>query len=220
MKNPAKFLVGGAAAVAMLAGVASARMLAEPYVVINAGAAFPPDQEISGNFGDDTAGNLTGFGGEFAFDPGFFGSVVLGSKGRGFGLELEGFYNAVNFDTNVAFDDDVERFFGGDGSVYGGLVNLVYTFSDSYDDRWRPRVGAGVGYSRITFDLDNAFKDSDGAIAYQGFAGVGYALNERTEIQTNVRYLGFSNVDFNDNDFAADAQLDEIVGTIGVVFRW
>ena len=199
---------------------AGAQVLADPYVSVNVGVTFPPDQDIDGSFGDDTLPIFDRFGGEIEFDSGFLGTVVVGSKRTGLGVELEGFYQALNLgDVALNFDTQADRIFVGDGSVFGGLVNLVYAFGDD-NNRWLPRLGAGVGYSHITFDIDEAFDDGDSALAYQVFAGLGYAINERLDLQTIVRYLGMSNVTLNDSDFDTDAQFDTFAATVGFSWRW
>lgn len=191
----------------------------QTYFGVHVGGAFPPDQEIEGTFGEDTAPDFAALQGEAQFDPGFFGSVAVGGRhSSGFGAELEGFYHALNPDLiGLDFDPGTEEFFVGDGSLFGGMVNVTYTFTPP-QSRWRPRIGGGVGYARVTFDIDNAFDDSDGALAYQGFVGLGYALTDNLEVQLNGRYLGLSNVDFDDNDFFVGAQFDTLAATIGLVW--
>lgn len=221
-----KRLIASAAALA----VASAGpALAESYWSVNVGAAFPPDQEIDGTFTDGALNEIP-YAGEARFDPGFFGSLAWGHvfaprNRSGFGVEIEGFYNALNpenftfggidFDPNVP---DEEEFFVGGASMFGGLVNGVYHIRS--DSPLSARIGGGVGYGRISYDIDNAFEDGDGALVYQGFVGVGYAMTDNLELQLNGRYLGASDAEFEDGDFYTEAQFDTLAATIGLVWRY
>lgn len=216
-------MMKSSACLAAIFSAAAAPAAAQPlasgtYWGIHVGAAFPPDQTIEGTFGESTAPDFATFTGEAEFNTGFHGSVVFGVQRGALSLELEGFYQALNPNRfGVDFDPDPDEFFVGDGSVFGGMANIVYTINTN--SRWHPRIGGGVGYGRITFDIDNAFDDSDGGLAYQGFVGVGYQLSEQLEIQVNGRYLGLSNVDFDDSRFATNAQFDSLAATVGLVWR-
>lgn len=56
----------------------------------------------------------------------------------------------------------------------------------------RPYVGAGVGYARTSAHVrheDVSFKGKDDGFAYQGIAGVNYALCEKTDLGLEYRYF-------------------------------
>lgn len=198
------------------------------YFTVNVGAAFPPDQDLDGVFLDDVGGVETPFASETEFDPSFFGSIVWGhrfspSNVSGFGVEIEGFYHALNpegfafggldLDPNV---NDAEEFFAGNASAFGGMVNGVYHLRS--DSPWSARLGGGVGYARVSYDIDNAFDEGDGGLVYQGFAGLEYAFSESFAMNVTGRYLGLSDTEIRDDSFRADAQLNSIVATVG--FSW
>lgn len=217
-------------ALAALAFALCSPASAESYWMINAGASFPPDQDLNGNFTDDGGVTFTPFAGEAEFDPGFFGSLGWGHafapiNQSGFGVEVEGFYQALNpegfsfggldLDPNV---DDDEEFFAGNASLFGGFVNGVYHIRS--DSPFRAKIGGGVGYARFAYDIDNAFDDGDGALVYQGFVGVGYALSENLEANLTGRYFGASDTEFDNEDFFAESQFDTIVTTVGLTWHY
>lgn len=56
-------------------------------------------------------------------------------------------------------------------------MNGVYHFHNNIP--LSARLGVGVGYVRVSYDIDNAFDEGDGALVYQGFAVIEYAFIER-----------------------------------------
>lgn len=229
MRKFAAFGVAGLAAAAASAGSALAQSdYGRTYWAVNVGASFPPDQDLEGDFSDAAVPGPIAFGGEIEFDPGFFGSLAWGYNfapidRSGFGLEVEGFYQALNpesfsfggldLDPNV---DDEEEFFGGDASIFGGFVNAFYHLRGA--SPWTAKLGGGVGYGRVAYDVDNAFDEGDGAFVYQGIVGAGYRLSERWELQATGRYFGASDTEFDDDNFDGDAQFDTFVATVGFTF--
>lgn len=220
-----------AAAVALLAASpALAQSEGRSYWTVNAGVSFPPNQDLEGDFTDDGTSIVAPFAGEVEFDPGFFGSIAWGHafaplNRSGFGVELEGFYQALNpegftfggldLDPNV---NDTEEFFAGNASLFGGLVNGVYHLRG--DSPLRAKVGGGVGYGRLAYDIDNAFDDGDGVLVYQGFVGVGYALSSNLEANVTGRYFGASDTEFEDDEFFAESQFDTFITTAGLTFYY
>ncbi|MGE0408492.1 MAG: outer membrane protein [Amphiplicatus sp.] len=221
-------LLGAIAAAAAAASPAFAQQN-DSYWSVNLGAAFPPDQNLGGDFTDD-GGTTSSFSGEVEFDPGFFGSVVWGKtfapiNRSGLGVEVEGFYQALNpdnftfggldLDPNVT---DEEEFFAGNASIFGGLVNGVYHVRS--DSPWSAKVGGGVGYGRLSYDIEEAFDDGDGVLVYQAFAGLGYQLAENLEAELTGRYFGASDTEFADDGFFAQSQLDAYVTTVGLTWHY
>lgn len=215
-----------ASLLALAAGPVLAQDGGRTYWTVNLGASFPPDQDLEGAFLDDV--DSIPFSGEVEFDPGFFGSIAWGHRfsdlnRSGFGIEVEGFYNALNpknfsfggidLDPNV---DDEEEFFAGNASIFGGFVNGVYHIRS--DGPWSAKLGGGIGYGRLAYDIDGAFDDGDGVLVYQGFGGVGYALSRSLELNLTGRYFGAFDTEFGDDDFFAESQLDSIVTTVGLTW--
>lgn len=217
------------AAALCLSSPALAQSQSNSYFTVNLGAAFPPDQDLDGLFLDDADVEVP-FATQTQFDPSFFGSVVWGHRFApanvsGFGVEVEGFYHALNpegfsfggidLDPNV---DDEEEFFAGNASAFGGLVNGVYHIRSQ--SPWSARLGGGVGYARVSYDIDEAFDEGDGGLVYQGFVGLEYAFTERVAMNVTGRYFGLSDTEIRNDSFEVDAQLDSIVATVGLTWNY
>ena len=226
--KPIAFAATGLAALAFSLS-AFAQSSPQSYVTVNAGIAFPPDQDLEGLFLDDAEVEAA-FATETEFNSSFFGSVVLGrsfapANRSGFGLEVEGFYHALNpegfsfggidLDPNV---DDAEEFFAGNASAFGGLANVVYHVRN--DSPIGLRVGGGLGYARVSYDIDSAFDEGDGGLVYQAFAGVDYALTDRMGLNLTGRYMGLSDTEIRNDEFRVDAQLDSLIATVGLTWRY
>lgn len=224
--KPIAFAATGLAALAFSVS-AFAQSPSDSYLMVNAGIAFPPDQDLEGLFLDDLE-TETPFASETEFNSSFFGSVVLGRRfapanRSGFGLEVEGFYHALNPEGfsfgGVDIDPDVDEdvaFFAGDASAFGGLANVVYHVRN--DSPIGLRVGGGLGYARVAYDIENAFDEGDGGLVYQAFAGVDYALTDRMGLNLTGRYMGLSDTEIRNDEFRVDAQLDSLIVTAGVTF--
>lgn len=202
----------------------------ERYFSINVGAAFPPDQDLEGAFLDDLDIE-TPFQGEARFDPSFYGSVAWGylfapAGASGFALDVEGFYHAIspeNFtfggidlDPNV---DDAEEFFAGNASAFGGFVNASFKLQGN-NSPFSARAGGGVGYARIAYDIENAFDEGDGGLAYQLFAGVGYDVSQSVTLNLTGRYFGLADTEIRDDRFDVDAQFDSLIATVGLTWAY
>src|SRR5207302_621789 len=82
-------------------------------------------------------------------------------------------------------------------------VPLLFNLKIQYPNRsrWMPYVGGGVGLAAAILDANTAIAPSastflrirgtevDAVLAYQGLAGLGYELNERTELALEYRYF-------------------------------
>ncbi len=120
----------------------------------------------------------------YTFDTGFAANVSLGyGLGNGLRLEIEGDY-ADNHVRGVKYLFPERA--GGHEQQYGGFVNAIYDIDLGLPVT--PYVGAGVGYQQVELDGVNSSVTggivspgaavSRGAFAYQGIAGVSYALDE------------------------------------------
>jgi outer membrane autotransporter protein len=95
--------------------------------------------------------------------------------------------------------------------------------------RWQPYIGAGVGYiEEIDIDLDRSgesersFSD-DGDVAWQAFAGVDYELNERWDLQAEVRYSYLDDVNLDEEGGSgrlSGLDYDPVTFQLGVVYRF
>jgi OOP family OmpA-OmpF porin len=133
-----------------------------------------------------TDSNLSGAGLKFKNEYDW-GWGLLGQVGRSFGplrgeLEL-GWRN-----------NDVEKVNGaksnGDMDSWTLMTNLYYDIRTGTS--WTPYLGVGVGGAMLDADgtLGGArLNDTDTVFAYQGIAGVAYALNDALSIKADYRYL-------------------------------
>jgi outer membrane protein OmpA-like peptidoglycan-associated protein len=86
----------------------------------------------------------------------------------------------------------------GDASSWRSLINVYYDFKT--ETPFTPYLGAGIGAARVSLEANpfgaSRLHDSDSAFAYQGIAGVGYRLNDRTEVFADYRYFATTSLDF------------------------
>ena len=106
---------------------------------------------------------------------------------------------AAEFETGFTLNS-VDKIGGVAVSSYGGkadiyqipmLVNLVYT--PPLQGRIKPFIGAGGGGIATMADMQTPLgnvNDTDFTFGYQGFAGVGWTLSERTEIGVAYKFMG------------------------------
>ena len=82
-----------------------------------------------------------------------------------------------------------------------GFLNLYYDIPTR--KRFRPYLGAGVGYSRVDCSIHGSvsingvtqarsYRDSFNTIGYQGKVGVSYAVSSAIDLFTEAVYRGFT----------------------------
>ena len=94
------------------------------------------------------------------------------------------------------------------------MANILYDFLPA-DAPFRPFVGFGVGLNRVDMAVTGQFSnvgtvtaanpqfqnltinDEDLTFAYQGIAGVAWAMTERLAVDLTYRYLGGADLDFD-----------------------
>jgi opacity protein-like surface antigen len=85
----------------------------------------------------------------------------------------------------------------GDVSVFSGMVSAYYDIVT-----WgpiTPYLGAGVGFGDIEVDITSGGVNrthSDTAFAYQGMAGVRYAVTSAVDVKLGYRYFALLNPNF------------------------
>ena len=149
------------------------------YVGFDAGVLFPDDTDF--DYDDDEV-----FGAE---------------HNNGYDLDLIGGYDfgfvraegelAWKRSGNDEFFDEIGPFEGdGEVDVRSAMVNVL---ADVGTDRWSFYAGGGVGYALVRHEVDfgngDDFKLKDGGFAWQGIAGVRYAVNEIIDIGLKYRYF-------------------------------
>lgn len=168
-------LLGAAAMLAL--GTANAGHHHGWYVGIEGGA----------NWIDDVDGAL--FSGPVSvpftaeFDTGW---AVLGTVGYSFHnnwrLELEGGYRSNGIGGSPS-----------DLNEWSIMANAIYDIPLS--SKWDLSLGAGAGYDHAT--LDGVGNLDDGNFAYQGIAGLSYAIGRQTDLTLTYRYLHISEPEFD-----------------------
>jgi outer membrane protein OmpA-like peptidoglycan-associated protein len=126
-------------------------------------------------------------------------SEVKVSHDPGFGLLINGGYAFGQFRAEGEFGwryNGVDKANGSDGK---GNVQAYDLMANGYYDiktgtAWTPYLGLGLGgadvqNNKIRNSSGNLTKDSDVVFAYQGIAGVSYALNDHLALNADYRYL-------------------------------
>ena len=158
------------------------------YAGAEAGVNFVPKLKF------DTTGNTW----HQKQDPGY---AILGQVGYGFGkIRLEGELGWRQNEINKFSDDFGDHSVDGNISGVSFMGNVYYDFVNS--SKWTPFVGAGIGGIDLNFDNLKAggvpvTNDGDFVFAYQGIAGVSYAVNEQLSIKADYRYLGTVDGNYN-----------------------
>ncbi|MDB5363465.1 MAG: hypothetical protein JWO51_4762, partial [Rhodospirillales bacterium] len=193
-------LLGTAAVLAFSgAGAAQAQVVANPnytygpYVGIAGGGSFLND--ISPNGGGADA--------KSEFDPGY---VALGTVGWGFGngfrAELEGGYRRNDLRSVRNSTNPNGGALGTESVMVNGLYDIDPGMFGVQSYGFMPHVGVGVGWARPRFDHASSYNGNvvsgkDDVLAYQGIAGVSYALAPQIKLDLDYRYFGTQNGNYN-----------------------
>jgi OOP family OmpA-OmpF porin len=119
-------------------------------------------------------------------------SGALGYKWHDWRAELE-----PDFATN----DAKLTGFGGGSTVAALMANIAYDFR--LDSRWTLSAGVGLGGARVSHNIFSTtastsmlfFGGHGTGFAYQGIAGVGYALTRNIEVGAEYRYMNTGDTD-------------------------
>jgi outer membrane protein OmpA-like peptidoglycan-associated protein len=186
MKTRITLLAG--AAFAALISPASAVELRGTYASIEAGASFVDDER----FFQDTIHGSSHF--TYAeYDSGYnTGWAILGSIGYAFSnnirteLEVGYRHNSLDKLTEVTTTNVMPS--GGDLSEFTLMANLVYDLPIT--SNLTLSLGAGAGADRAQLKVDALdFSDEQWRFAWQGLAGLNYAIGDQTQLFINYRYL-------------------------------
>ncbi|EFL90312.1 outer membrane protein [Ahrensia sp. R2A130] len=176
---------------------------------------------------DDTAFNVGGLGIASVsneYDTGYLGVIALGYKyGNNLRAEVEYSYSNFDVDTHTAFDGagGVTPFTS--GQSFGDATGQTVMVSGYYDfdlGRFKPFLGAGIGYGRVEADGYGvtplagalpggvALNDSDSGFAYQATAGLAFEVIDGVTAEVGYRYqsidANLSSVTGAGNDFDFD----------------
>jgi OmpA-OmpF porin, OOP family len=156
-----------------------------------------------GSFLNDISPNGGGADNKSNFDSGYVG---LGSVGWGFGngfrAEVEGGYRRNDVrgvrNSGVAGSGAL----GTETIFVNGLYDIDPGLFGVQSYGFMPHVGVGVGWARPRFDHaasynGNTVSGKDDLLAYQGIAGVSYAVAPQIKVDLDYRYVGTQNGTFN-----------------------
>jgi opacity protein-like surface antigen len=170
--------------------VSAAPVLAKgPYVGLQGGAVFLSDSDVT-QVGTTFSGS---------FDAGYGGSLTGGYNFDMVRLEGELFYKTNSFDEVSAAGASIPA--DGDLSALGLMVNVYYDFKNT--TAFTPFIGVGVGMAKVYIkDLKIGAlpiaDDDDAVFAYQGIAGVGYAINKVLTLDLAYKYTATADASFTD----------------------
>jgi outer membrane protein OmpA-like peptidoglycan-associated protein/opacity protein-like surface antigen len=180
-------LLAGAALLAFCQP-AEAQQLRGTYAAIEAGASWIVDDERFFQDSIFTTGAYTydEYRGDFDRGWALFGSIGYAFENR-IRVELELGYRDNEFEQ--LYDSSSSPIDSGGGlSEFSIMANLLYDIP--LGKRWSVSLGGGVGMDRANLKVDTLdFDDSDWRFAYQGIAGLNYAIGERTQLFLNYRFL-------------------------------
>jgi outer membrane protein OmpA-like peptidoglycan-associated protein len=198
----------------LFASATALSLLATPVVAADEG--FYIGVAGGGNImhGDDINGN--GFNSEVEHDAGFVGTGVIGYKyENGFRNEIELGYRKNDIDTVSNVDGT------GDTEVYSAMVNLLFDL-DITETNIDTYIGGGVGGALIRHDKVGAVQgttvdDSEFTPAFQGIAGISYALSDKADLYMNYQYFHAADPNFQTaNNIKVDADYDSSTVMIGL----
>lgn len=121
------------------------------------------------------------------------GYGVLGQVGYGFGpVRLEGELGFRRNDLSTFSNSDGDLSPNGSIGGISGMANIYYDFNTG--TRFTPYLGGGIGgldlsANHIAAGGVGVSDDSRLAFAYQGIAGISYAVDEALSIKADYRYL-------------------------------
>ena len=193
-------LLGTAAVLAFYGvGAAEAQVVANPnytvgpYVGVEGGGSFLNDISPNGGGADDKS----------EFDNGYVGLGTVGwGFGNGFRAELEGGYRRNDLRSVRNSTDPNGGALGTMSVMVNGLYDIDPGLFDVQSYGFMPHVGVGVGWARPRFDHASSYNGNtvDGkadVLAYQGIAGVDYAVAPHVKLTLDYRYFGTQNGSFN-----------------------
>ncbi len=181
------------------------------YVDIAGGANFLQDSDISG----------TGLSTEAGFDTGFAVKAAIGNAmDTGFRFEAE-----VAYRDNDA-DGVGSSSAGGDVTAWSLMGNAIYDIKTG--GRLTPYIGVGAGVAGIDWNGvtpvgGGSVDDNDTVFAYQGIAGLAYAVNDNLKLTLDYRYFATEEPDLTtsagtnfDGDYQSHSLLVGLRWTFGV----
>jgi len=179
-------LLAGAALLAIPAH-ADASQLRGTYVSVEAGASWIRDNRFFQEFdstGSSSSYSYTEFLSTFETGWAVFGSVGYAFD-NGIRTELE-----LGYRHNKAMQDGTSSSIHSEGELREFTIMANALYDVGLTDNLSLSLGAGIGVDRARFTAQCLCVDEDAwTMAYQGIAGLNYALGSQTQFFINYRYL-------------------------------
>lgn len=215
-------------------------LLASTAALLLAGTAGADGMDQAGTW---YVGGSIGANWASSIDPGtFFGNSLDTEFETGWALTGNVGYRwpATNFRTELELayrQNDVASIFqspvlianaSGDVSQFSIMANALYDFPIA--DQWSLTLGAGIGAAQSDVSATGlpgsqvllADSDDGWSFAYQGIAGIAYAVSNQTSVYVEYRYLansGHDIVTFPPPNVPRAAEIDTDSQTISVGIR-
>lgn len=142
-------------------------------------------------------------------------------------LSAELAWDYITNDATNKFSDGT-NFNDGDFSSSIFFLNGRYTFDPVMQAKFRPYLGAGIGYvEEIDMDLNAGGVETsysqDGEIAYQLMAGASYPISERIDLDAGVRYVRVDSINLKREGGTGELRnvdYDPLLFTVGASYRF
>jgi outer membrane protein W len=189
---------------------------------IYGGASMLGDQDIS-----QTGVAAAGATSDASFDSGWTAGGAAG------------YYFTNNIAAEIAWDyrnngldkanfSDGTNFNEGDFASNIFFVNGYYHFDHVMSSKFRPYLGAGLGYvEEIDIDLEASGVETsysnDGELAYQFIAGTSYGLNSNWDLIADVRYIRADSMNLKNESGTGelrDVDYDPVSLNLGAVYKF
>ena len=179
-------LLGGVAA--LLVGASADSAPNGVYMSIEGGATFLSDMSAKEPVSNNGASTTT-YHPTFSFDTGWAVLATVGYEWQQWRFEGEAGYRHNKID-RIQFSHGPGT--GGDDvNQLTLMANMLYDIP--LGDRFSASVGGGVGFDRVKFEWPgfgpNGWSDDEWRFAWQGIAGLNYAISPECELFVDYRYL-------------------------------
>jgi opacity protein-like surface antigen len=220
-----KMLLGAVASTALCLGAmqASAADIVEP-VPEPMGWSWYVSVFGGWSMADELDGEIEYSGYDYDFeadlDNGFTAGVAVGAhinewlRGE---IELSGNWHDAGGELDFTYYQPYGYDVDGDVDALFVLANLW--FEIPIDTFFRPYVGGGIGFGRLSIDVEadyagyeyDLFDDDDWGFAYQLGAGVAFGMAENIAFDVGYRYKAINNAEFGEDFFTGggdDVEVD------------
>lgn len=158
-------------------------------------------------------------------DGGGFGIALGQRQGRNLRTEID---YGLRSNAIVGFDDGVSlESFSGKIKSQSGMANVYWEFVNFPRRRWKPYMGAGLGFTRIETELNNGQgqpltleRSEDSSFAYQFIGGVNYRQNRFLDLFIEYRLFQADSFAIETSTGQADGHYDYRANNLIGGIRW